>query len=338
MARRPRASEICLDECQTYHVITRCTRQLHLLAGDEASPTGRKDFLLNQLERVATFTAVGVAGFSVMDNHLHLLLKVDTEAARTWSSREVVRRWLGLHPPRDGYRNRVEVEDAHVDAVLETADDADLASLREKLGSISQFMKELKQAVTEKFNRLDETVGSVWAGRFKAKRVTDEAQLLTTLAYIDLNPFAAKLCDTPEAGQHTSLAARLHGVSRTVDELNEPPHCSATRGPSDDDDDVAESHATPAECAGWWMSIGGGEPGRKNAHRALIPGSTLTFVRYLKLLDRLARILRRGKQSLAGDATPVLDRLTVTPRGLARTLGDWFEKGLPWDRPRPAGG
>jgi len=42
-------------------------------------------------------------------------------------------------------------------------------------------MKELKQAVTEKFNRLDETVGSVWAGRFKAKRVTDEAQLLTTL-------------------------------------------------------------------------------------------------------------------------------------------------------------
>jgi len=95
MARRPRASEICLDECQTYHVITRCTRQLHLLAGDEASPTGRKDFLLNQLERVATFTAVGVAGFSVMDNHLHLLLKGCTRRATVTgiASRSKTRTW-----------------------------------------------------------------------------------------------------------------------------------------------------------------------------------------------------------------------------------------------------
>ena len=78
--------------------------------------------------------------------------------------------------------------DEHL-AVL--ASDADaIAAAREKLMSISQFMKEMKQEVTQWINRMDETVGSVWAGRFKCKRVTDEAQLLTTLAYIDLNPFA----------------------------------------------------------------------------------------------------------------------------------------------------
>ena len=215
MPRQNRSSQICLQECICYHVISRCARQLHLLGGDEATRDERKAMLLEQLERVATFMAVGVAGFAVMDNHVHLLLKVDTESAREWSPREVARRWLGLHPPRDGYRRRIDVEDEHIDALLADPKPGLIASLREKLMSISQFMKEFKQEVTQAINLLEETIGSVWAGRFKAGRVTDEAQLLTTLVYIDLNPFAAGLCDTPEAGHHTSLAARLRGGDET---------------------------------------------------------------------------------------------------------------------------
>ena len=49
-------------------------------------------------------------------------------------------------------------------------------------------MKELKQEMTQQINKLEDTIGSLWAGRFKSKRVTSESQLLTTLAYIDLNP------------------------------------------------------------------------------------------------------------------------------------------------------
>ena len=132
-----------------------CTRQLHLLGGDEATRDERKAMLLERLERVATFTAVGVAGFAVMDNHVHLLLKVDTESAREWSRREVARRWLGLHPPRDGYRRRVDVEDEHIDALLASSTPGLIVALREKLMSISQFMKEFKQQVTEEINRLE---------------------------------------------------------------------------------------------------------------------------------------------------------------------------------------
>jgi len=328
--RRLRRNTICLDECSCYHVITRCTRQLHLLADekdgqDEGSQ--RKDFLLRQLKRLATFTAVGVAGFSVMDNHLHLLLKVDTESARGWSDREVVRRWLGLHPPRDGYRQRVEVEDAHIDAVLDDPDPQRVASLRAKLTSISQFMKELKQEATQEINRLDNTVGSLWAGRFKSHQVKDEAHLLTTLAYIDLNPFAAGLCESPETAQHTSLAARLHGADETALE--------ADADNVDADDTSATQPSTPAERRGWWMTLGGGQPGAIRPHRAVLPGTTLTLNRYLLLIDRVARLLRRGKRRLSQDAAPILKRVAVSPAGLASTLGDWFEHGLPWDRPAP---
>ena len=100
MARMNRRNLIDLSECTCYHVISRCTRQLHLLGTDPASRAERKGLLLKQLERLASFTAVGIAGWSVMDNHLHLLLKVDTDAARSWSDREVARRWLKLHPAR----------------------------------------------------------------------------------------------------------------------------------------------------------------------------------------------------------------------------------------------
>lgn len=210
-----RRNEICLQECSCYHVIARCTRQLHLLkadatGGDAEEVVDRKGLLLNQLERLASSMAVMVAGFALMDNHVHLLLKVDTEAGRAWSDEEVARRWLALHPARDGYFRPVGVSDELVDAFVSDGDAVSVA--REKLMSISQFMKEFKQEVTQQINRIEDTVGSVWAGRFKCKRVTDEAQLLTTLAYIDLKPFAAGVCDAPEEGEHTSLAVRLNGL------------------------------------------------------------------------------------------------------------------------------
>ena len=324
MARINRRNLICLDECRIYHVTSRCTRRLHLFGGSDQERSERKRVLLQELERVTTHTAVGVAGFALMDNHLHLLLKVDTASARKWSERQVVRRWLGLHPPRDGYRRRVAVTDKHVDKALELAriTPGRVEALRERLTSISHFMKEFKQEISQQINRLDDEVGTVWAGRFKSHRVTDEAQLLTTLAYIDLNPFAAGVSDTPENANHTSLAARLRGSAETPAEKPAKSVALRRRG------------AALSEHRGWWMPLGGGEPGQPGWRKTLMPGTTLTFARYLALLDRTARLLRRGKRRLAGDAQPILERLGLTPGGLADTLRDWFDHGLPWQRGR----
>lgn len=326
MGRRNRRSTIDLTECVCYHVISRCTRQLHLFGGTDDERGVRKDVLMRHLERVATASAVGVAGWSVMDNHLHLVLKVDTEVARSWSDREVARRWLVLHPPRDGYRRKVALEARHIDAVLNAAPEGVanarrvlVDGLREKLCSISHFMKEFKQEVTQDLNRLDETVGSVWAGRFKCQRIVDEAQLLTTLAYVDLNPFAAGVCDTPEEAEHTSLAARLGR-----EESDAKPTAAARRKRKTD----------LRERRGWWMTVGGGQPGAAQPRRAVMPGTTLTFGRYLLLLDRVARLLRKGKRRLAVDTKPIASRLAVTPGGVAATVSEWMEKGLPWERRR----
>jgi hypothetical protein len=60
-----------------------------------------KEWLENRLEELARIFAVAGGGFSVMNNHLHLLLRLDPEVARVWSDDEVVRRWGRLLPPQD---------------------------------------------------------------------------------------------------------------------------------------------------------------------------------------------------------------------------------------------
>ena len=82
-----------------YHCISRCVRRAHLM-GTEAAP-GRKDWIENRLKELDQIFAVSVGGFSLMDNHLHLLLRIDPDVAKGWSDTEVVERWFRLFPRRN---------------------------------------------------------------------------------------------------------------------------------------------------------------------------------------------------------------------------------------------
>jgi putative transposase len=53
------------------------------------------------LKQIEAIFAISVGGFSTMDNHFHLLLRVDPNIARDWSDQEVATRWLMLYLARD---------------------------------------------------------------------------------------------------------------------------------------------------------------------------------------------------------------------------------------------
>jgi hypothetical protein len=74
------------------------------------SARGRHDQPIeNRIKELAETFAVGIGGFSVMDNHLHLLLRLDPNSAQGWSDEEVVRRWGRLFPPRDKSRKPLPI-------------------------------------------------------------------------------------------------------------------------------------------------------------------------------------------------------------------------------------
>ena len=135
-----------------------------------------------------------------------------------WSDEEVVRPWARLFPPRDKMRRPLEVSDDWVKGHLLNA--AWIKRAHERLGSLSWFMKCLKEPLARLANHQDQASGAFFEARFKSIAVLDDGSLLATCAYIDLNPVAAGIASTPEASAHTSIKSasitwRRRGEPRT---------------------------------------------------------------------------------------------------------------------------
>jgi hypothetical protein len=190
-----------------YHCITRCVRRAFLLGeGDH----NRMEWIENRLEELAELFAIGVGGFSVMDNHLHVLVRLDPDVAQAWSDEEVVGRWGRLFPPRDKARQPMPVTEQWVRWRLKDAQW--IATARQRLQSLSWLMKCLKEPLSRLANRQDNARGTFFESRFKSIAILDEEALLTTSVYIDLNPVAAQVAETPETSEHTSIKQRLEHV------------------------------------------------------------------------------------------------------------------------------
>ena len=82
-----------------YHCVTRCVRRAFLLG---EGTHDRKGWIEHRLEELAEIFSVAVAGFAILDNHLHLLVRLDPDVARGWSDEDVVRRWGRLFPSPRG--------------------------------------------------------------------------------------------------------------------------------------------------------------------------------------------------------------------------------------------
>src|SRR5215469_9903972 len=88
-----------VDEAVTpwYHCVSRCVRRA-FLCGEGFEH--RKQWIEHRLKELVDIFAIDCAGFAVMDNHMHVLLRLDSARAGAWSDEEVARRWLRLFPLR----------------------------------------------------------------------------------------------------------------------------------------------------------------------------------------------------------------------------------------------
>ena len=101
---------------------------------------------------------------------------------------------------------------------------------RERLQSLSWFMKCLKEPLSRLANRQDKTHGAFFERRFISVAMLDEESLLAICAYIDLNPVAAGIVKVPEASPHTSIKTRVEHVTSKVEPATwRPPTGAAWR-------------------------------------------------------------------------------------------------------------
>jgi hypothetical protein len=79
----------------TYHCINRCARLAWLCGLDDYFKQGfehRKPIVEARILEVGSIFACGIYGYAVMSNHLHIVVHMNPNTARDWTSLEVATR------------------------------------------------------------------------------------------------------------------------------------------------------------------------------------------------------------------------------------------------------
>ena len=183
-----------------YHCISRVVGGQMLLGSLE------KEKLREMLWQQAEFSSVEIITYCLMSNHVHLLVRVPAEITAT--DEELVGRAVKFYGKRSLY-----VQTLQRSLKKQGALPGDLrAGLRERMGDVSVFMKELKQRFSKWFNKERNRFGTLWAERFKSLLVEDQPGVVQAVAaYVDLNPVRAGLVKDPKDCRWCGYAEAVAG-------------------------------------------------------------------------------------------------------------------------------
>ena len=180
----PRTQRLIInDETAVYHVMSRTALDGFPLADIE------KDFMLDLIRRYSALYLVEILGFCLMGNHFHILVRMFPEYKFT--DDDIKKRYESF------YGN---------DRVFAAGQ---IPSLRAKLSSLSEFIREIKVRFARYYNRRHHRRGYFWGDRFKSVIVENGETLINCLAYIDLNPLRAGLVERPEDYRWNSLGYHI---------------------------------------------------------------------------------------------------------------------------------
>ncbi len=187
-----------------YHCYSRCVRRAFLCGHDPDSGRSfehRKHWLEQRIAWLAARYAVAVHAYAIMSNHFHLVVEIDPQLPARWSDHDVASRWLDLCAPNAKLSRHTRMR-----ALLD--DPQRLQTLRQRLGSLSWFMRHLKEPLARLANREDECTGHFWESRFDSKELLDDPTTLASMVYVDLNPVRAAIAPSPQHSPFTSARQR----------------------------------------------------------------------------------------------------------------------------------
>jgi putative transposase len=196
-----------------YSITTNCVRRTFLTGFDKSTGKNyehRRQWIEDKMFTLVDIFAIDICSYTIMSNHYHLVLHIDKKTAVSWTFKQIFERWQQLHS-LDALAVRYMAGE-HFDDVLQLELARIAADYRERLMSISWFMRELNLDIAKRANKEDKCKGKFWEARFHSQALLDEAALLACMAYVDLNPVRAKMCRTPEESDYTSIQTRIRQI------------------------------------------------------------------------------------------------------------------------------
>ena len=198
-----RIRRVKLPTTAWYHLIARVTNQEFLLETD-----GKKSNFIDFLYRSLEFSGVELGTYAIMDNHIHLFVRVPE--AQKLNDEEILRRISVLNGIE-----RAEVVKEKWETWLATGQEArytaDRTRFLRRMYDVSQFMKTLKELFTMWYNRKYRHVGTLWTDRFKSVLVEDGDYAERVRVYIEANPVRAGIVEKPTDYYWSGIGAAKRG-------------------------------------------------------------------------------------------------------------------------------
>jgi REP element-mobilizing transposase RayT len=208
-----RSSQISLLDTPYYHCISRCVRRSFLCGFDKYSGQSyehRRGWVEQRLLFLSSIFAIDICAYAVMSNHVHVVLHVDKKQTQVWSDYDVLQRWHRLHTGT--LLTQIFARGDTLSHGEQLTLDNTITEYRRRLHDISWFMRDLNENIAREANKEDDCTGRFWEGRFKSQALLDEGAVLSCMAYVDLNPIRAKIADTLDTSEHTSIQKRLASI------------------------------------------------------------------------------------------------------------------------------
>jgi len=290
-----RAQQISLSDTPYYHIMSRCVRRAFLCGTDDR--TGqcfehRRQWIEDRIRLLSTVFSIDICSYAVMNNHYHIVLKIDPEPATTWSFDEVIQRWLCLHKGPfliQKYQKGDVIGKAEMRVLIKIVEE-----WRIRLASISEFMQQLNQVIARQANLEDNCTGRFWEGRYKSQPLLTQEALLSAMAYVDLNPIRAAIAKTPEDSKHTSIKERIKPTFSLKQALQTNP-------------DINPHYLQRFTIKALLRFEG-------NIKHENQEGVLFSHNDYLTLVDTTGRVQRSDKRgSIPHNLLPILKRLSIDP-------------------------
>ena len=161
---KPRKTLVSLDATPYYHCVSRCVRRAFLCGDDTLTGKSyehRRQWIQDRLLALADIFAIDIAAYAIMSNHYHLVLHIDRDTANNWSAAEVIEQWQRLFKGSvlsQRYSQQEKLSRAEQDALNQQ-----ISEWRERLMSISWFMRCLNEPIAREANKEDNATGRFWA-------------------------------------------------------------------------------------------------------------------------------------------------------------------------------
>ena len=206
----PRYRQVSVEDTPYYHCISRCVRRAFLCGSDPLTGFNfehRRQWIVDRIKLMCSVFAVDLCAYAIMNNHYHIVVRVNSAQVEEWTDEEVAYRWMQIFSGpllMRRYLANVDLSRSELKCVDEL-----LTTWRERLANLSWFMRCINEPIARIANSEDHCTGSFWEGRFKSQALLDERALLACMAYVDLNPIRAAIAKTPEQSDYTSVQERI---------------------------------------------------------------------------------------------------------------------------------